>query len=450
MRVLLTGATGFVGTRLGIELCRKGIEVIALVRSPSADLPFPAELCLWKDAGKLKDIDAVIHLAGESIGTKPWTAERKKEILASRTETSEQVAALVRAVSGRKPQVVLAASAIGFYGDRGDDFLAEGEPVGKGFLAETCQEWEKSLAKISADRMAIFRIGIVLGKEGGALKEMLPLFKRGVGSVLGNGKQWMSWIHLEDLVQLFLFALENERVKGVFNAVAPHPVTNKEFSKGLAKAIHARLLPAVPSFVLRLVMGEMADLVLLSQRVQEKFSGLGFSFKFPKLPEALAAIFEVESRRGIRCHEFSSEVWLPAPVDKVFDFLSRSKNLEKIIPPEFQLKIVSDSCVKYKEGHAFDYSMVCHGIKMNCRSHVLDFVENKSFSTTQQKGPTTFWYHTHKFERLGSGTLVTEKVIYRIRCGYLGELIGHGRILGNLAEIFKFRRSKMREIFKIS
>lgn len=284
MRILVTGITGFIGRPLGQRLAEEGHEIVALVRDPGVKLPFPAELKSW-DTKEIKGVDAVIHLAGESIAARRWSEAQKKKIIVSRVDTARKLGQIVK-----KPPLLLSASGIGFYGDRGEEQLTESSSQGNGFLAEVCEQWEKSVREIGAARTVMLRTGMVLGRGGGALAKILPLFRAGLGGKLGSGQQWMSWIHLEDIVELYLFALQNAAVQGPVNAVAPLPVTNEEFTKILAKAVNRPAFLPAPSFALKLALGEMSTLLLDSQRAKESVSQRGFKFKYRSLAQALAEI----------------------------------------------------------------------------------------------------------------------------------------------------------------
>lgn len=284
MRILVTGITGFIGRRLGERLVEEGHDIVALVRDSGTRLPFPAELRSW-DTDRIEGVDAIIHLAGEPIAARRWSEAQKRRILESRTETAKKLARMVKS-----PSLVISASGIGFYGNRGEEELSEASSRGNGFLADVCAEWESTARGIGATRTVSLRTGMVLGRDGGALSKMLPLFRAGLGGRLGSGRQWVSWIHVEDIVNLFLFALANPEVEGPLNAVAPNPMTNEEFTKALARAVHRPALLPVPAFALRLALGEMSALLLESLRVRESVSERGFEFKYRSLPEALAEI----------------------------------------------------------------------------------------------------------------------------------------------------------------
>lgn len=274
MRVALTGARGFVGRALTELLQNQEHETKALPRRPG-----PADL---------EGVEAVVHLAGEPVAQR-WTAEAKRRIRDSRVLGTRHLVESIKSLE-TKPKVVLCASATGYYGHRGDEVLTEESGAGEGFLAETCREWEKE-AKVLETlgvRVVFVRIGIVLGRGGGALAKMLPPFRMGVGGRLSHGKQWMSWIHREDLTRLVVWALENEEVRGAVNGTAPGAVTNAQFTRVLARALRRPAVFPVPEFVLKLVFGEMARVLLESQRVKpEVAEEKGFVFKYPNLEPAV-------------------------------------------------------------------------------------------------------------------------------------------------------------------
>lgn len=308
MKILLTGATGFIGGHLAKSLARDGHELVILSRHPDGvgeKLNVPVKAFKWESylpvpAEALTGVNAVIHLAGEGIAEKRWTEEQKKKILETRVEGTRHLVRAIAAMPGKKPEVVVGASAIGFYGDRGDEVLTEGSAPGTGFLADVCRTWEAELKPLEKEnvRTVSVRIGIVLGLEGGALKKMLPIFKTGLAGPVGSGKQWMSWIHVADLVSLFKHAVTRADVKGVVNGVAPTPVTNAEFSKVLGHVLHRPAVLPAPGFALRLAMGELAVLVLGSQKViPENTRKAGFSWAFPELEPALEDICKKKAVR---------------------------------------------------------------------------------------------------------------------------------------------------------
>jgi uncharacterized protein (TIGR01777 family) len=296
MKVLITGATGLIGSALSARLLKDQHTVVRLRRGGANYRPGDAA---WDpntgtiDPAALDAVDAVVNLAGASIAGGRWTAARKAELRASRVEPTQ---ALVNTLAKlpRPPRVLVSASAIGYYGDRGDETLPESSQAGDGFLAGICSEWEA--AAMEAERAGIrtvtIRTGIVLAKDGGALAKMIPPFRWGLGGRLGSGKQWMSWITLEDEVEVFYGAIVNAQWRGPVNAASPHPVTNAEFTRVLARVLDRPAIFPAPAFALRLILGEMAEALLLSsQRVSpRKLSELGFSFRQSQLEPALRAI----------------------------------------------------------------------------------------------------------------------------------------------------------------
>jgi uncharacterized protein (TIGR01777 family) len=277
MNIALTGASGFIGRRVTERLTRDGHAIRAIsVRTP------PAEEAL-------EGVTAVIHLAGEPVARR-WTEDARKNILESRRDGTRR---LVAALKAHPPNVLVSASAIGYYGDRGDELLTEASPPGSGFLCEVAEVWENEALK-AADfgvRVARLRIGVVLGRDGGALQKMLLPFKLGLGAKLGNGLQWMSWIHIDDVVSLIGYVIREKTLRGVLNATSPRPVTNLEFTKGLGEALHRPAILAAPAFALKLALGEMSEVLLASQRViPEATIASGFEFAYPDLQGALFEI----------------------------------------------------------------------------------------------------------------------------------------------------------------
>lgn len=300
MKVLVTGSTGLVGTAVGNELGREGHTVCRLIRPVSTVAGGAKEGfdVAWNPAtgqlgGAGVGADAVVNLAGASIAGGRWTKARKQLLRTSRIDTTRALVGALAKMNAR-PRVLVSASAIGIYGDRGDERLTEESEPGTDFLAGLARDWEAEALKAEAlgIRVVLTRFGIVLARHGGALAKMLLPFKLGVGGSLGSGKQWMSWITLEDVVGAVRFAIENGSVRGAVNVVAPQPVQNTEFTQALAKALRRPGLFPAPAFVLRLALGEMADALLLSsQRVStQKLQKLGYQFRFPELPSALGAV----------------------------------------------------------------------------------------------------------------------------------------------------------------
>ena len=293
MKILVTGSTGLVGSALIPSLKSKGHQVVRLVRSTPNN---SATEVFWNpekgilNASELEGIDAVVHLAGESIAEGRWTDEKKRRIRESRVKGTQLLSETLGKLK-KKPEVLVSASAVGFYGNRGGEVLTEQSASGSDFLAEVCREWEiaTQAAAQAGVRVVNLRFGVILSNEGGALKKMLFPFKMGVGGKLGSGQQYMSWITIDDAVSAIEFALENEHLRGPVNVVAPQPATNYEFTKALGGALSRPTIFPVPAFAARLVFGEMADATLLSsQRVEPtRLKEAGYVFKYPELKGAL-------------------------------------------------------------------------------------------------------------------------------------------------------------------
>lgn len=292
MNVTISGASGLVGRHLLRVLGGDGHKLHVLSRHAGTNLPNGVKLSVWDPnnlppAASIAEADAVIHLSGEPVAQR-WTAEAKRRIRDSRVGSTER---LVEAIAklARRPACLVCASAVGYYGSRGDEILEESSPPGSGFLPEVCVAWEKAAQRVAdlGVRVASIRIGMVLDKRGGALGRLLAPFRAGVGGRLGSGRQWMSWIHVGDLAELFRFVIDRP-LKGALNGVAPFPVSNAAFTQELARALKRPALLPVPEFALKALLGDMTEIVLASQRVVPRAAeGAGFRFRFPQLGPAL-------------------------------------------------------------------------------------------------------------------------------------------------------------------
>ncbi|MCB0550889.1 MAG: TIGR01777 family oxidoreductase [Phaeodactylibacter sp.] len=297
--VLIAGGSGLIGRRLSQLLLEQGHEVLHLSRQSRPDAAIPTYR--WAPGEGYIDDDAVlradyvINLAGAGIADKPWTKARKRLIIDSRVEGAR----LLLSAFGRLqhfPKAYISSAAIGYYGERGSQWVDERSAPGAGFLAESCVAWEDAIGEVARAgvRTVGIRIGIVLSTQGGAMEKMLLPFQFRLGTYFGDGRQWYSWIHIDDLCGIFIRAMEDDSIQGFYNGVAPNPVSNKALAEGLREALGNRAAIApVPAFALRLAMGEMADVVLLSTRVSsKKIENAGFDFSFPNLKEALADLLQ--------------------------------------------------------------------------------------------------------------------------------------------------------------
>ena len=300
MKILITGITGLIGQSLAHQLSQKGFILSGLTRNAKKaqkNISFPCSLYEWKDIhtpppeSAFKDISAIIHLAGEAVINKRWSPGQKEILTQSRVQYLHQLILMAK----KYPHIhtLISAGAIGYYGHRENEWLTENSPQGRGFIPHLCVNWEKT-AKTFEDhtkRAVIFRIGHVLSPNGGIIQKTAPLFRLGLGCIFSDGKQWVSWIHINDLIDLFTQALENKHWSGVFNAVSPHPVTHEQWSKKLARACHRPLFLRIPKFALKWGLGEISQLILSSQRaLPEQAQKKGFIFNFPHLEPALKNI----------------------------------------------------------------------------------------------------------------------------------------------------------------
>ena len=289
MKILIAGGTGLIGRKLTEQLIVKGHSVVILSRKERSNNASVLQFLKWD--GKeipqtVTEFDVLINLAGEGVMDKAWTLERKKQIIESRTASTFAFVDYINAAK-KKPKVLLNASAVGFYGNRGDDILTEESEHGEGFLADVCKQWEKA-ASFSSIRTVLLRTGIVLANEGGAFKEIMRSYGFGFGSWFGSGTQGFPWIHIADEIGLILFAMENENVSGALNLSAPELLSNKAFIKKLGSVSGKRIAFPAPSFALELALGERAQVLLDSQFVKpEKALALGYKFKFPDAESAL-------------------------------------------------------------------------------------------------------------------------------------------------------------------
>lgn len=300
MKILITGATGLIGRAVRQLLVNEGHQVVVLSRRPTAMDLTGARAFRWEPETESppveawEDVDAAIHLAGEPVAAARWTDEQKRRIRDSRVKGTRNLVAGMR-VAPSRPGILISASAVGFYGDRGDEILNESSDPGSGFLSDVCLDWEveAALARELGVRVALVRTGVALSPSGGAFEKMLTPFKLALGGPLGSGRQWFPWIHIDDIAGIFRHALMTSAIDGPINGVAPGIVNNGEFTRELAAAVHRPVFFPVPEFALRFLMGEMADVVLSSQRVVPQVAlDTGYQFKYPNLRPALESLLK--------------------------------------------------------------------------------------------------------------------------------------------------------------
>jgi len=447
MNILLTGATGYVAQFIGKKLVHKGHKLFGVTRNPESSrekMSFPCQLVTLEEVKKLKNIDAVINLAGASVAGGRWSKAYKKELRESRVGLTK---ALLSNLDQSSLKSVVSASAIGYYADGASEEITEESEKHDGFIGNLCDDWEKAAFENTSVRVVSFRIGVVLGHLSAALLKMSTLFKSGAGAQLSDGKQFMSFIHVEDLSNMFVEAIENNKFDGIYNAVSPEPVTNKAFTKMLAKKLGVCLLsPPVPAFALKTLYGEMAQVLLRSHKIVPKrlVDEFNYDFKFKTIDSALEESI-TKLKTGER--EVFKEIWINKNLEESFEFFKNEKNLEVLTPDFLNFRVEKKSTKEIQSETLIDYKLKLNGIPFSWRSKILDWNPPHLFTDTQVKGPYSKWHHTHKFESLGSGTLLTDHVIYKVPAGLVGRLAAGWKVAGDVRKIFTYRTNKVLELF---
>jgi uncharacterized protein (TIGR01777 family) len=451
MRVLMTGATGLIGRELGKSLAARGDTLVCLVRnapSKSHRLPFPATCFEWDHQRAvppeaLLGVDAIVHLAGEPVAEKRWSNAQKALVRETRVlGTRQLVRAVLNHVSPMKAFVH--GSAIGFYGDRGDTTLHANSAKGAGFLADVVEAWEAELRPLRDGRpdvrVATVRTGIVLARQGGALAKMLPLFRASAAGRLGSGKQWMSWIHIDDIVRLFMHALDSQ-AKGILEGVAPQAVTNRAFTKSLCRSLRVLENAPAPALAIRMLYGEMGGIVLESAKIEPRRTlASGFRYRFESIDAAFDDLLTPlqESTR-----EKVSEQWVPHPPEHIWPYFCDERNLEELTPEFLNFKVLRKSTRDIGEGTLIDYRLKLNGIPMGWQSRIENWEPGRRFVDTQVKGPYSYWRHVHEFIPLANGTLMRDVVRYRLPCGWLGSTVAGWKVESQVDQIFSYRAARI-------
>ncbi len=450
MRVLILGGSGFVGRELSIHLARQGHSVRILSRSSREvenQFTAPCEILEWDGIdlppAALEDCAVIVNLVGEGIADRAWTEKRRSQIIQSRTTSVKALARALKTTS-KKPAVVIQATAVGYYGDRGDEELTEESGPGSGFLASTCTAWEQSLEQLEATdlRLVVLRLGMVLGLTGGALPKLAAIYSNRLGAALGSGKQWMSWIHIDDLVAMISAAIEDKNWQGTFNATAPAPCRNSDFNRALAKHGKYQTLPNAPAIAVRIAMGQRAELVLSSTRATPKRAlKLNYAFKFKTIEDAIENLLSDSVASGLR--RFVTKQWSPFDPARLWQFFSDPYNLEMLTPPWLSFAVTRLNSTPISKGTQIEYKLKLRGIPIRWASLISSWQPNQSFVDEQTRGPYAIWHHTHLFEPLQGGTLITDSVQYRLPVAPLGELVAGRIVADDIRRIFAYRRQKI-------
>lgn len=449
------GGSGFIGSELALALVAAGwrIRLLSRQRLNSFTISFPCEFICWD--GKLMPedalvgVEAVINLVGEGVANAPWTPSYRRKLRDSRLDSVLALKAALRAT--RQAPVVIQASAIGYYGEsRGKEILEETSPSGKGELAELCRDWEEAAKGLSTltKRLVILRIGLVLGVFGGAFPKIWDLYASGLGAVLGDGRQWMNWIHVADLVRIISSALEKDAWQGTYNAISPGNVSNRDFHRALVSLSPSRSFAVAPRLLLKLGLGARATLLLSGpQIVSRRLEILNFAFLYPTLPQALAAM--QAGRSHPEAHLLVSRQWLPCKLEAVWEFVSAASNLSRVTPPWLNFKLLTASDPSPQKGSIYDYRLAWHGLPLRWRSEICEWLPPKSFVDRQLKGPYRLWRHSHSFRVLADGVLLEDRVEYSLPFFPFGQL-AFGLVHKELVDVFSYRRKAFARILASS
>ncbi len=464
MRVFIAGATGFIGRALIPLLQREGHSVVAWVRSErSARSRLGADVDLvtvgaGNDAlvAALERCDAVVNLAGDPLLAGRWTEARRRSIVESRVGLTRKLVNALNAASTR-PSVFVSGSAVGYYGDRADESLSEASSPGSDFLAGLCRQWEEAAESATAlgIRVVRLRTGVVLGRAGGALGQMLPPFTLGLGGPIGSGQQYVPWIHLHDMVKIIADAIADDRYRGPVNGVAPEQTTSRSFARALGRALHRPSLLPLPAFVLKTLFGEAATVLLASQRVEPRvLQERQFAFQFPTLAKALADIVAgapvaiaiarqpPEGAEGAR-YELRTRVVIDAPLDAVFDFFSKAANLGLITPAAMQFSI-EGSIPPMAAGAIINHRVRVGPVPVRWRTRIVAWEPGRRFVDLQESGPYRLWWHEHAFQADGPRTVMEDRVFYTPPLGVLGRMAHRFFIAPTLRSVFRYRGDVIR------
>jgi hypothetical protein len=466
--IVVTGATGFIGRALVQRLLGLGHRVRALVRDQArarALLGPDVELLAAADLGAaIADADAAINLAGESIAGGRWTARRRRRITASRLDTTRALVAAIRARPTPLP-VLVSASAVGVYGDRGEAELTEEAAAGRGFAADLCRAWEAeaAAARGAARRVVCARLGVVLGRGGGALTALTRIARLGLGGPVAGGRQWLAWVHLDDAVGALVFAL-TAPLDGPVNVVAPAPVRQGDLARALGRHHRRPAVLPTPGLALRAALGEAATLVTASARVvPAELVRAGYRFGFPALDAALAELTAdagvvIAPARGPLpdatylarrrpTHVLCVRTRIERPLAEVFPFFAAAENLAVITPPAMGFEIQTPRPIAMGEGAVIDYRLRALGAPIRWRTVIERWTPGERFVDAQARGPYRAWWHEHSFAADGDATIMTDTVYYAAPLGPLGRLVNRLLIGDQLREIFGYRAAVIRQRF---
>ena len=471
MNILIAGATGFIGNALVSFLKGRGHVLTALVRDVNRapeQLGTDVKFISFGSADReliteFENSEVVLNLVGRPLAPSRWSKAKKKEFFDSRVGVTKRIVSIMRHCKS-PPSILVSASAVGYYGDQFGEEITETSSKGDGFLADLCDLWEKAAfeAEDFDTRVCALRIGVVLGREGGFLKQLSLPFEMGMGSYIGNGNQWVPWIHYLDLLRIIDFVINNESISGPINCTSPRPVTGKNFAKSLAPILGAKILIGLPRLFLRLVFGEGEKVLTSSQRayptlLQEK----EFQFVHEDLVHALneeccpkgVSITRVDTRKKYpdgsaenlpelsrAQYKIETSVKLEVGSEEAFEFFSSPFNLGLATPNWMDFRI-TESPPDMNEGSEFEYKINLGPISMKWRTEIIKWAPGDLFVDYQKKGPYSLWWHQHSIITEGASTCrMEDKVFYRVPGGVLGRVAHKYIIKSILLRIFAYRR----------
>lgn len=468
MRAFITGATGFVGRKVVLALAREGVSIRAWVRDEARArglLGADVELVPQPTDAELRDImestDVVINLAGAPI-VQRWTSAAKRRLSESRVGVTTRLVTAMRDAT-RRPSRLVSASAVGIYGNRDDTRLTEHSALAsEGFAAELSRAWEDAAMRAQdlGVEVALARLGVILGRDGGMLDKVLPVFGLGLGGTLAGGTQYQPYVHIHDAVELIVSAALHSSLKGPFNVSLPHPPTNEEFTKALGAALGRPTFAAVPEFALRLGLGEAADIVAASQRVEPRaILDAGHRLRFGTLDAALDDLITRPTasigpaldvpdvpylKERPPKYLLQSEFIVAKPRAEVFEFFQNAQNLAAMTPPDMSFGILTPTPIPMRKGQQIEYRIKLGPVPMKWRTSIERWDPPYAFVDAQLRGPYRSWYHEHTYEDLGGRTLVRDRVWYSPPFGPFGRIANRLFIARMLRRIFAVRADAMR------
>ncbi|MDC0035070.1 TIGR01777 family oxidoreductase [Chloroflexi bacterium] len=471
MNVIIAGATGFIGSELVSFLRGKGHSVKALVRNTekaSEQLGAGISLLTFGDsddklASAFEGTDAIVNLTGRPLAPARWSKSKKRDFYESRVGVTERIVSIMENCEA-PPAVLISASAVGYYGDRGDEEITEESEIGQGYLSQLCDSWEKAAleAQNFGTRVCTLRLGVVLGRESGFLNQLSTSFEMGVGSYVGDGRQWVPWIHYSDLLRIIDLTINDEGIFGPINCTAPNPVTSKGFSKCLAKILGTKIVIGVPSFCLKLVFADGETVLTNSQNaLPHVLLRRNFKFNYEELEKALieecapsgVSIVKVNSIKqpfdpsfkyskqlSRADYKIETSVSLAVNSETAFNFFSSPLNLG-LATPKWMGFHITESPAEVIEGSEFEYKIKLGILPIKWRTEIVKWSPDDLFIDYQKRGPYRLWWHQHRIVAEGdSNCRMEDKVFYKVPGWILGRVVHKYMIKNMLVRIFSYRR----------